>query len=107
MYIMIVNLDKYIFLYHKTTMISIDSHPASSSSAHFSSSNEIKLGAGTDTGAGADTCLALDPADEFVFPVFLEDVVRDEALDGFEIGSSFNQDSKLTSRCGFEISVLD
>ncbi|CAF4747236.1 unnamed protein product, partial [Rotaria socialis] len=36
-----------------------------------------------------------------------EDVARDEALDGFEIGSSFNQDSKLTSRCGFEISVFD
>ncbi len=79
--------------------VSIDSHPASSSSAHFSSSKVIKLG------AGADACLDFD---EFVFPVFFEGVDRPEVVDDFEVGfSSFNHDSKLRSRSGFDTSLFD
>ncbi len=79
--------------------VSIDSHPASSSSAHFSSSKLIRLGAGTGLG--------FDGADEFVFPVFFEGVDRPAAADDFLLGSSFNHDSKLTSRSCFETSLLD
>jgi len=79
--------------------VSIDSHPASSSSAHFSSSKLIKLGAGAGLG--------FDEPDEFVFPVFFEDVDRVALVDGFELGSSFNHDSKLRSRSGCDKSLFD
>jgi hypothetical protein len=92
-------------LFFKFYFASIDSHPASSSSAHFSSSKWIKLGAGA--GAGFGSGLGFDGADEFVFPVFFEDVGRVAVADNFELGSSFNHDSKLRSRCFSEISLFD
>lgn len=88
-------------------LVSMDSHPASSSSAHFSSSKLIKLGAGTSGAGGCGTVLAFDAVDELVFAVFFEDVARDEALEGFVLGSSFNHDSKLRSRAAFELSLFE
>ncbi len=71
--------------------MSIDSQPASSSSAHFSSSKLIKLGAGADGGAGVDFDFV--ELDEFVFPVFFEDVDRFALAEDFGRASSFNHDS--------------
>lgn len=69
--------------------MSIDSHPASSSSTHFSSSKLIRFGSGSVFG--------LTDADGFVLSVFFEEVDRLLALADLVLGSSFSHDSKLES----------
>ncbi len=77
----------------------MDSQPASSSSAHFSSSKLIRLGAGVGVGFALEALLVSDFFDEVDRPVV---VVEDLVL-----GSSFNQDSKLRSRSRCETSLFD
>lgn len=89
--------------------MSMDSQPASSSSAHFSSSKVIRFGAGGGGAGGADlgSVLRLDAADEVPPPAFFDVVVFAADAVGFALGSSFSHDSKLISRSGLEMSLLD
>ena len=79
--------------------VSIDSQAASSSSAHLSSSKLIKF--------GADASSDFVAIDDFVLCIFFEDFDRVGIVSAFELDSSFNHDSKLRSRSGFEMSLSD